>query len=497
MKINLKKINLPSNNSRNFIRLNSKDSSIVLSRNLKNESLNDNTFSLKIYDSNNSKCNINHKPNNLFEKIYMNKMNNELNSKNQFSSISTTIEDKIKKKSVKNTISFDDKNFINKKDRVKLKDFSTLQKNKIKRKKPYRSSASFESFLNQEKKFTIKSKNKSSKFRKVNYKLKDLIEFEPYHLLNKGVKDSIKMYTEKNEKFKYPNIRRNVKTASGNSLSVLKTNSIFVNKNTNNILLIKRLMKVKNKTYPELEYLIKWVGIYHLWDKHVLIINCLLENFFNYKWFIDENKYLSYDKFTEFLNTILKESSTEIDYSCFLEDIYLLFSFNKKTTNIKKLYSTFVITHNNILYKDKIDFLCNIWENKNSDEINIKILLFYIKNNLKLKSDYQKISLYFNQNYKIDSNLTKKQIYNLFVSDKKLRFYFERNCQINYEKINKLFHEMITEFFLKKLNNFETKIHHYETQIQCPKEIDNLEKFLEIIDNKLETKKSLKTILNE
>jgi hypothetical protein len=56
---------------------------------------------------------------------------------------------------------------------------------------------------------------------------------------------------------------------------------------------------------------------------------------------------------------------------------------------------------------------------------------------------------------------------------------------------------MITEFFLKKLNNFETKIHHYETQIQCPKEIDNLEKFLEIIDNKLETKKSLKTILNE
>ena len=177
--------------------------------------------------------------------------------------------------------------------------------------------------------------------------------------------------------------------------------------------------------------------------------------------------------------------------------MYLLFSFNKKTTNIKKLYSTFVITHNNILYKDKIDFLCNIWENKNSDEINIKILLFYIKNNLKLKSDYQKISLYFNQNYKIDSNLTKKQIYNLFVSDKKLRFYFERNCQINYEKINERFHEMMTEFFLKKLNNFETKIHHYETQIQCPKEIDNLEKFLEIIDNKLETKKSLKTILNE
>ena len=191
----------------------------------------------------------------------------------------------------------------------------------------------------------------------------------------------------------------------------------------------------------------------------------------------------------------MKESSTEFD--CFLEDIYLLFSFNKKTTNIKKLYSTFIITHNNILYKDKIDFLCNIWENKNSDEINIKILLFYIKNNLKLKSDYQKISLYFNQNYKIDSNLTKKQIYNLFVSDKKLRFYFERNCQINYEKINERFHEMITEFFLKKLNNFETKIHHYETQIQCPKEIDNLEKFLEIIDNKLETKKSLKTILNE
>ena len=97
MKINLKKINLPSNNSRNFIRLNSKDSSIVLSRNLKNESLNDNTFSLKIYDSNNSKCNINHKPNNLFEKIYVNKMNNEINSKNQFSSISTTIEDKLKK----------------------------------------------------------------------------------------------------------------------------------------------------------------------------------------------------------------------------------------------------------------------------------------------------------------------------------------------------------------------------------------------------------------
>ena len=188
---------------------------------------------------------------------------------------------------------------------------------------------------------------------------------------------------------------------------------------------------------------------------------------------------------------------TEIDYSCFVEDVFYLFSYDKKTTNMKKLYSTFIITNNNMLYDDKINFLCNIWENNQSGEIIVKDLLYYIKNNLKIKSDYSKIFSYFNQNHHIDYNILKIDVYNIFVSEMKVRNYFERNCQINYEKINKEFENIVNENYQNHMNSLGYNMSNHDVKIKCSKDIENFDHILQIIEDKNEIKHHLKKLLNE
>ena len=481
-------------------------STIEISRNLSNE--NDDLI-IKLNKKNNLKQNKNSnqkfcslkifnystkKQNSFYQQFNFNNNIKDMNSMNQFST-TTTFDDKttfnktynkIKNLKNENTISFEDRHLIKKKTR-KFYEFSPLNTNNDK-------NNNLDTYYFLQNQINKTSKNK---VKKVKYNLKELIKLDPYHLLNAGVKDHIKFYTKKVDKYKYPNIGYNTKTSEGNFLRVLENRTLLLKTIKDNTEMIKKLMKCKNNTYMEFKYIIKWEGISHLWKKHLFIINTLLSHFDEHLWFINKNEFITMEQLKEFIHLILKIASSKIDYSCFVEDVFYLFSYDKKTTNLKKLYSTFVITNNNILYNDKINFLCNIWENNKSGEIIVKDLLYYIKNNLKIKSDYSKIFSYFNQNHHIDYHILKIDVYNIFISEMKVRNYFERNCQINYEKINKEFENIVNENYQNHMNSLGYNMSNHDVKIKCSKDIENFDHILQIIEDKNEIKHHLKKLLNE
>ena len=337
------------------------------------------------------------------------------------------------------------------------------------------------------------------KYRKLNYSLNELIKFDPYHLLNKGVKDYLNIYIKKNENYKFPNIgKKNIITSNGNQLKVLNSLSLLIKENKNKIQLIKKLMKMKNEISNELKDIIKWEGIYHLNQKHSIIINNLLFKFYDFKYFINKNENITFDDLNEFLNIIINVNLVKNTFYCFLEDILYLFSEDKTTVNLKKLYSILIITNNNLLYKEKINFLCNIWEIFDTNEINIRSLFYYIKNGFKIKSDYQKIYFYIKKKYKLNSNISKDVINSLFNYDNKILFYFERNCIINFKKINQKYNELLSQGILNNLNSLGLNMFNPDNyKIFCSKDIEHFENFLINIENKLDIKENLKTIFKE
>jgi hypothetical protein len=255
-------------------------------------------------------------------------------------------------------------------------------------------------------------------------------------------------------------------------------------------------MKMKNEISNELKDIIKWEGIYHLYQKHIIIINNMLFIFYDYKYFINKNENITFDELNEFLNIIIKVNSVKNTFSCFLEDILYLFSEDKKTINLKKFYSIFIITNNHLLYKEKINFLCNIWEIYDSNEINIRSIFYYIKNIFKIKSDYQKIYFYIKKKYKLNSNISKDEINSLFNYDKKIFFYFERNCIINFKKIDEKYNELLSQGILNNLNSLGLNMFNPDNyKIICSKDIEKFEKFLMNIENKIDIKENLKKIL--
>ena len=478
MKINLKKINVSNfNRSSSFY---TKDSSSI-NRNIENDiedllsNRKNNYYSLREYNNNNN----NDTKKTLFQ---------------QYNSNNCIKKKKIKKKFSTSLISFN-------KNKNQTKSILELNNNLLKNKSNSDIDIIKQKNILQIDLLTAKENvtKPKRKYRKLNYSLNELIKFDPYHLLNKGVKDYLNIYIKKNENYKFPNIgKKNIITSNGNQLKVLNSLSLLIKENKNKIQLIKKLMKMKNEISNELKDIIKWEGIYHLNQKHSIIINNLLFKFYDFKYFINKNENITFDDLNEFLNIIINVNLVKNTFYCFLEDILYLFSEDKTTVNLKKLYSILIITNNNLLYKEKINFLCNIWEIFDTNEINIRSLFYYIKNGFKIKSDYQKIYFYIKKKYKLNSNISKDVINSLFNYDNKILFYFERNCIINFKKIDQKYNELLSQGILNNLNSLGLNMFNPDNyKIFCSKDIEHFENFLINIENKLDIKENLKTIFKE
>ena len=362
-----------------------------------------------------------------------------------------------------------------------------------------RSSMTLAFFISKENQINKQKKENKNKlnFKKINYPLNELMKLDPYHYLSNDIKDNITKFKKINKKYIYPNLGRTIKTPRGNSLKALDSNSILLRKADKRILLLKKLLKIYKNSYEELKYIVKWEGINHLWQIHTKSISHILKCFPVYKWFLDENELMNYDKLIEFLKISFQTVTFNDNIKCFIEDIYDLFSQNKIHINIKKVFCTFVITDNTILYNDKIDFLFNIWGDANNDIIDLKSVFYYIKGNLIYKNDYQKIISFFKQVQPKIYIIEKETLYNYFIKNQKLRNIFEKNCDINYKKVEEQYNDVITTYFMSNIRGFNFSVNHHRVKSFCPIDTNKLEKILENIDKCNEIKQNANELFKE
>jgi hypothetical protein len=322
------------------------------------------------------------------------------------------------------------------------------------------------------------------------------MKLDPYHYLSNDIKDNINKFKKINKKYIYPNLGRTIKTPRGNSLKALESNSILLRKADKRILLLKKLLKIYKNSFEDLKHCVKWEGINHLWQIHTKSISHLLKSFPAYKWFLDENELMNYDKLIEFFKISFQTVTFNDNIKCFIEDIYDLFSQNKIHINIKKVFCTFIITDNNILYNDKIDFLFNIWDNPKNDNIDIKSVFYYIKGNLINHTDYQKIISFFKEVQPKVFFIEKEILYNYFIENQKLRNIFEKNCEINYKKVEEEYNEVITSYFMSNIRGLNFGYHHY-VKSYCPIDNNKIEKILEDMDKCNEIKQNANELIKE
>ena len=199
----------------------------------------------------------------------------------------------------------------------------------------------------------------------------------------------------------------------------------------------------------------------------------------------------------EFIKLIFQIENFNENIKCFIEDIFDLFSEDKIHINIKKLFCTFIITDNNIGYEDKIDFLIEVWGCLKSEDINLKNFYYYIKSNLRYPSDYQKIISFFKKIFYKNFIIDKEKIYDYFVNDKFLRTIFERNCFINYKKVEENYNDIIINYFMTNIRGFNSNVSHHDVKAFFPKETYSLEEILENIDRTNEIKKEANDFLEE
>ena len=360
----------------------------------------------------------------------------------------------------------------------------------------HRSSMTLSFFISKENQINKKKKKNKLNIKKINYPLNELMKLDPYHYLSNDIKDNITKFKKINKKYIYPNLGRTIKTPRGNSLKALDSNSILLRKADKRILLLKKLLKIYKNSFEDLKHCVKWEGINHLWQIHTKSISHLLKSFPAYKWFLDENELMNYDKLIEFFKISFQTVTFNDNIKCFIEDIYDLFSQNKIHINIKKVFCTFIITDNNILYNDKIDFLFNIWDNPKNDTIDIKSVFYYIKGNLINHTDYQKIISFFKEVQPKVFFIEKEILYNYFIENQKLRNIFEKNCEINYKKVEEEYNEVITSYFMSNIRGLNFGYHHY-VKNYCPIDNNKIEKILENMDKCNEIKQNANELFKE
>lgn len=153
----------------------------------------------------------------------------------------------------------------------------------------------------------------------------------------------------------------------------LKNTSILLKKeNKNNYLhnLLSVNSNIKNKT---LNNLVKLKTIKWLWKNKSIIIEKLFLCYQHYKWFLDQNEYITKSKFIEFLGMTEIGNDNE-----FVDNLFMIFKRQNDTKNINSIMINecllFLVFTSDYSYERKLNLLLDILSNENNTIVPMKIL---------------------------------------------------------------------------------------------------------------------------
>ena len=370
-------------------------------------------------------------------------------------------------------------------------------------------------------------KNKSNIIRnKKNFSLEHLMNLNPYHLTSKKV-----LYD--------PII--NCKLIS-NQLNDLKSNIIQENKNIikNNIKINNNNNNNKNKflfscTYKlnnrkkedllwrilsifskmNLSNNVKQIFIYEgfrqLWHQYAILIEKLLINYKNFKWFLEKNKFITESIFSEFINLI--ENNDISESKKFSHKIFLLLDNNNSGyLNIKKFFFFMEFTNdNNSIASDQIEFIIDLFEDvyKINEEKNINVTEFleifkYMINNDDFKKDYKEIKNSIKNNFynEIDSNnnnniyVSKQEFYDWF-SENKLIIYIIKRFRFVYKNSRENFKDEINSLFNENIGKLKLLLNAKDINEYDLLSIENFKKILVAMQEKIKRINLLEKMFDE
>ena len=435
---------------------------------------------------------------------------------------------------------FRSRNFINFKDRLRLKTTKVLglklyeQFEEDKRKNILKNDDNNDKYLGVNNSFDngndIKENNildnilnqfegnkKHKSKRNIQYSLKQLIKFNPYHYVSTRVRYNNAIEMEKiSEKLSNVNsVKPYQKSSTKNfffkgdinrkiNAKLLKTVKVHFNNNLSykGGLVWRILSKLQtNRVFSEFKQICKFQGYTELWKYYGMLLEKLILNYPLFKWFLEKEKFMGEDVFKEYLQCL--KIDINIDES-FARKVFLLFDdYGEGKINIKIFFFIMKLISNTSDI-DRLNFYMKLFEdvNKKNEELSVNVQdMFDIFKNIISYNGRQKIRINLLRNLKKELNddkpigkdfyITKNQMINFILNNKlinKIIDKFKREYKfayINYnEKINSIFFNTVKN--VKKFVNEQKEVNNI-----CEHDINNYDKILESVQNKREYMKKL------
>ena len=359
--------------------------------------------------------------------------------------------------------------------------------------------------------------------------LNELMEINPYHYVSSKVKFSkvieMGIISEKLGDMDSGNknhiVKNNLNFFRDNSSKKTKNNRVIdtfqVSYNKNLLHKSGLVWRILQKFYikrkgvnPSFKLACKFKAYAELWKYHSMLIEKLLVNYSKFKWFLEKERLMREEVFSEFIECKKLESEIKGEIS-FAKKVFLAFDDTGiGLINIKIFFLIMEITSksNNIL--EKINFICDLVEEyeliNEPRSVNIidmydlfKYLLVY-ENALKDgKGLYESIKEDLNGGEKLELNIyiNKNELYDFLVNNK----YFHKilqgfKIQYKYSEVNYI--EEVNSCFNSTVRNVKKFLNEQNEVISdCEKDYYKFEKTLKSIQDKNDKQEKIKNFMSE
>ena len=382
--------------------------------------------------------------------------------------------------------------------------------------------------------FLIKTRNQLKNVRK-QFTLHQLMEFNPYHYVSNIVKysNSIQMKkisetlgnihgadfnikaTSQRHFFRGQSYKNKIAKTNQTNNRVINSFQVTFNSNISHKsgLVWRILLKFKlkrNNIIPSFRQACKFKAYSELWKYDSLLIEKLLVNYNEFKWFFEKEKYIKEEVFNEFLECkkMQEEIKGEISFS---KKVFLAFDdLDSGEINIKNFFLIMEITSKSNNNLEKINFISNLVESyeyrHEEKSVNLfdmyelfKCFILYENSQKDSRYLYESIKEDLNNGEKIEDNIyvTKNDVCNFLLNNKFIHKLIQ-GFKILYKYANINYIEEINSCFNSTVRNVK-KFLNEQNEVMCDSD-NNYHKFeqvLKSIQNKNFKKEKTKKIEEE
>lgn len=273
--------------------------------------------------------------------------------------------------------------------------------------------SSFFSNFREKRKPTVKSNNYNA-----NYKNKHSLcltnrlisqHHQQLFLFKEHLKNIIEKnaQTKKSQYFYNKNIKGFSCSKNGNKRKTQKSSTLLIKTNQVKENLLKKLLL--NHQSNSFTSTIKQQSLAWIWSNKSLLLERLIFNYTNYKWFLDKNKLMTPQILSEFISLLKMEKDDE-----FIKGVFMIFDPVKVgTINIQEVFLNFILTSSSS-YQINISHILELLQDSNRTIVIIQfieLLKFVIP-----KSNLRKLAEILNQRFSVFSLETPRASFNALYS---------------------------------------------------------------------------------